>query len=78
MIFWEKWGKDSLCGITHTRLRPGRYKNGTKRCVFLSCKHGFYTRPLLYWIQTCYINNKIPLCPICRNTIDMSLIYLCL
>jgi len=64
----KKWGKNAICGITHTRLRPGKYKNGSKRCIFLDCKHGFYTRPLFIWLENDpHVN---PTCPLCRQNIN--------
>jgi hypothetical protein len=70
MTFWnKKWGKESLCCITLSRLRPGYYKNSYKKCTFLKCGHGFYTRALIEWIKN--DSNKIPKCPMCRQEIDI-------
>lgn len=72
--FWnKKWGKQSICGITHTRLRPGAYEDSTPRCLFLQCGHGFYTRPLFEWIKTKGENNSV--CPLCRMKIDLFTLY---
>jgi hypothetical protein len=67
-----KWGRDAICGITHTRLRPGKYSNGSRRCIFLNCKHGFYTKPLLLWFDK--DPHTIPTCPLCRQDIKEDII----
>ena len=65
-LFWsKKWGKDKLCGITLSRLRPGKNKLGYKHSIYLSCNHGFYRKPLIKWIIECDIKN--PTCPTCRK-----------
>lgn len=64
--FWNKYGKDQLCGISHSRLRPGKNKDGKTHVVFLECKHGFYREPLSIWVRQ---NNT---CPVCRNIISNS------
>lgn len=61
--FWKKYGKDQLCGISHSRLRSGINKEGKTHVVFLKCKHGFYRKPLSIWVKK---NNT---CPICREMI---------
>jgi len=67
-IWWEKkWGRDKICGITRTRLRPGKNSNGVSRVIHLNCKHSFYRTPLMKWIKMCPVD--IPTCPICRKNI---------
>ena len=71
--FWNKnWGKDNLCGITHSRLRPGKNSKGVHFTTSLKCGHRFCTYPLLNWVKK---NNGLSAtCPICRykfNLIDM-------
>jgi len=65
----EKWGKDKICGITHTRLRPGKNKNGKSYVTRLKCDHSFYTKALEKWIEFCPVNP--PTCPCCRNKISI-------
>mgnify|MGYP006998153170 CR=1 FL=1 len=37
-LWWnKKWGSNKLCGITHTRLRPGCNKYGIKYTTKLKC-----------------------------------------
>ena len=56
--WWDKkWGKDKICSITQTRLRP--YNNTTK----LSCGHIFITQAINIWFE------KKDSCPICRKNI---------
>ena len=65
-LWWnKKWGSDKLCGITHTRLRPGCNKYGIKYTTKLKCNHTFYTNPLIEWIKNCPV--EIPTCPTCRK-----------
>lgn len=59
--YFKKWGKDKICGITQTRLRPGKDKYGIPYVVKLSCSHSFYTNALFEWS----INNST--CPNCRE-----------
>lgn len=64
--FWiDKWS-NKICGISHTRLRPGKNKLGQDYCVFLECKHGFYRSVLNKWIE---MSPTDPKCPMCRQTI---------
>ena len=65
--FWKKKWKNKICGITHTRLRPGKNKNGISYSVFLPCKHGFYRSVLNEWIKRCPKDS--PTCPLCRKKI---------
>jgi hypothetical protein len=67
--WWEKkWGKDKLCGITHTRLRPGKNKHGLPYIVTLKCKHSFYSNALIEWCKYCA--NDEPTCPCCRTVFN--------
>lgn len=70
--FWKKKWKDKICGITHSRLRPGKNKQGQPYSVFLGCKHGFYRSVIIEWVKQC--NTDIVTCPICRTNIDMNTI----
>jgi hypothetical protein len=67
-----KWGNNSLCGITHTRLRPGKDKNGVSYTITLECSHRFYRSALLEWALCC--PSKNPTCPICRHIFDISIL----
>lgn len=62
----KKWGKEELCGITLTRLRPGKNSNGIPYVVTLKCGHSFYTSALIKWIENS-VNNS---CPTCRTVIQ--------
>lgn len=68
--FWKKRWKDKTCGITQSRLRPGKNRNGISYSIFLGCSHGFYRSVLIEWIKNC--PTDIPTCPICRNKFDVS------
>lgn len=68
--FWKKKWKDKICGITHSRLRPGKNKYGYSYSVFLNCKHGFYRSVIIEWINQC--TTKYPTCPICRKIININ------
>ena len=60
--FWDKkYGKNSICGITLTRLRPGKNKNGISYIVKTKCNHLFYRSALNKWLEN---NNS---CPTCRQ-----------
>ena len=63
----KKWGKDHICGITHTRLRPGTNRQGIPYVTRLSCTHAFYTKALAKWVETC--PTSPPTCPCCREPI---------
>ena len=65
--FWKKRWENRICGITHTRLRPGKNKKGVSYSVFLPCKHGFYRSVLKEWVKMCPKDNAT--CPICRKKI---------
>lgn len=66
--FWKKKWCEKTCGITQTRLRPGKNKYGLSYSVFLKCSHGFYRSVLIEWIRNC--PTEIPTCPVCRQLID--------
>ena len=61
----KKWGKNSVCAITHTRLRPGVDKDGLPYVISLSCGHFFYRKVINAW----YVKSSDPSCPICRKVI---------
>ena len=62
MTWWKnKWGRDKVCPITKTRLRPGKNKNKIPYTYTLPCKHSFTRSALLEWLKK---SNK---CPICRK-----------
>lgn len=62
--YWKNKWKEKICGITQTRLRPGKNKYGQSYSVFLQCTHGFYRSTLIEWIKNC--PTPCPTCPICR------------
>lgn len=69
--WWSnKWGSDSLCGITHSRLRPGKNKHGIPLTITLKCLHRFYTGALLEWANKCS-SGEIPTCPLCRCSFNV-------
>jgi hypothetical protein len=64
--WWSnKWGKDKICSITYTRLRPGKNKKGIYYTTRLKCNHLFCTYPLLEWVKKC--PNEDLTCPVCRS-----------
>jgi len=64
----KKWGSNSICGITYSRLRPGKNKNGVYHTSRLKCSHSFCTNLLLEWIKKC---PGEPTCPMCRQQFDL-------
>ena len=58
--YFKKWGKDKICGITQSRLRPGKDKYGIPYVITLDCNHSFYTNALLEW------SSQNETCPMCR------------
>lgn len=83
MVEWwdKKYGKNAICGITKTRLRPGKNKNGISYIITLPCNHSFYRKPLINWINKSKKKYKlkdnpdniynefiidISTCPLCR------------
>ena len=63
--YWKKRWEEQVCGITKTRLRPRKNKDGLSYTVFLDCNHGLYRSPLKEWIKIC--PTYVPTCPICRT-----------
>lgn len=73
--FWkEKWGREHICGITHTRLRPGKDKYGNSYVVELPCTHRFYRKPLITWVESCFTRKTDVVCPMCRQGFDHYII----
>lgn len=68
--WWSKWGKDKLCGITHSRIRPGKNVHGMTYVITLKCNHYFYRSALIEWTRKCDNNNLT--CPICRYKFDIN------
>ena len=69
--WWDKkWGKNKVCGITQSRLRPGTNKKGRPYVSWLNCGHGFYQVPLMQWIIHSYVSSNEAKCPICREKIN--------
>lgn len=66
--FWDKkWGKDAICPITYTRLRPGTNKYGNTYTVELQCGHRFCRSAITNWIITSFDQSLVqPKCPVCR------------
>ncbi len=70
MPFWDaKWGKDAVCAITQTRLRPGKSSDGYSYVLSLDCGHRFYRSALIEWVQQQFDNDLDATCPLCRKTI---------
>jgi len=70
----KKYGKDSICGITHTRLRPGKNRFGETYAVYLDCKHGFCRSAMKVWVLT---NPTAPgTCPLCRKEFDPLKVFI--
>ena len=68
--WWDKkWNK--VCGITQSRIRPGKNKNGVPYVVHLSCGHPFYTNALLEWMKQHPTSNNTP-CPCCRKNFTLQ------
>ena len=65
MWYKKKWGNDKVCGITFSRLRPGKNHYGLSYTTELSCKHRFYTKALIEWSKT---ENS---CPLCRKNFNI-------
>ena len=67
-MWWNnKYGKNSFCGITKTRLRPGKDKDGISYICKLPCKHYFYRKAIQEWIL--HVEN--PTCPLCRKSFNI-------
>ena len=59
-LWWDKkYGKDKICPINHTRLRPRK-----KGVIKISCGHTFYRTALKSWLK----NSQT--CPMCRSLIS--------
>ena len=71
--FWSKYGKDKICGITRTRLRPGKNKYEETYTVFLPCKHGFCRSALKNYVLTYPTQDLI--CPMCRRVYSPLLAF---
>lgn len=74
MVKWwdKKWGPNKVCGISHSRLRPGKNSKGSTKCVYLDCGHGFYRKCLQQWIFTRYKAGKEKMtCPMCRKEFNI-------
>lgn len=71
LIWRNKW-RNKICGITQSRLRPGKNKHGLSYVVFLDCGHGFYRSVLQEWVYNCPSEN--PTCPMCREDFDATCI----
>ena len=62
VAYWDKkYGKNSICSITLTRLRPGKNKNGESYIIKSKCNHIFYSSALKEWMS----NHDT--CPVCRR-----------
>lgn len=62
--FWnKKYGKNSICPITLTRLRPGKNKDGVPYIITSSCNHIFCRSAFINWLK----NHDT--CPVCRKKI---------
>ena len=76
MPFWSvDWGKDAICAITHTRLRPGKDVNGNPYVCKLGCGHRFYRSALLEWIRYQMKRRVDRTCPLCRKTVKLADLY---
>ena len=58
----KKWGKESICPITQSRMRPGKDKNGTSYVIQISCGHRFYRKALIAWYMGSFYEPRCPLC----------------
>ena len=59
----KKYGKESICVISYSRIRAGKDKNGLEYSTVLPCGHIFYTKALYEWIK----KSDITRCPMCRQ-----------
>jgi hypothetical protein len=69
----KKYGKNSICAITNTRLRPGKNKYGQNYSLYLPCNHGFYRSALVSWVLT--KPHQTPTCPLCRREFDPIVVF---
>ena len=69
--FWDKkWGRNAICPISQSRLRPGKNIYGVSYTIRLPCKHRFYRSALVKWVSTMSSRqNGIASCPLCRKNI---------
>lgn len=72
MNFWKRKWENKMCGITQTRLRPGKNKRGRKYVIFLDCKHGYYRSALIEWIKYCPTERLS--CPVCRKEFYLNVL----
>ena len=71
-MWWnKKYGKTKICGITMSRLRAGKDKQGLSYCVFLPCEHGFYRKAIAEWVS-----QDKNTCPMCRKQFDPIIIVI--
>lgn len=69
--WWDKkYGKNSKCPISYTRLRPGKDKNDIPYTITLPCKHTFNRTALFKW------SSSNDTCPLCRKKYDPVLFFL--
>lgn len=65
--FWaKKWGKDFICPISQSRLRPGKDKNNIAYVRSLKCGHRFWRKAIDTWVITQVKNSQSLTCPVCR------------
>lgn len=69
--WWRKKWSNSRCGITQSRLRPGKNKKGIPYTIKLKCSHSFYRSALYQWVLTQY--PETPNCPICRQYFNVNI-----
>ena len=62
--FW--WGTHAICGITLSRMRPGRNAIGVQHVAKLPCGHRFYRKALAVWLT------KSAKCPLCRAPVSIA------
>ena len=65
--FWgKKWGKDMICPISQSRLRPGKNKHNIPHVRKLKCGHRFWRKAIDNWVITQCKNRNQLSCPVCR------------
>lgn len=69
----KKYGKDKVCGISFTRLRQGKNKNGMSYVITLPCSHSFYRYNIVKW--TIFSISQTSSCPICRTSYDLEKVF---
>ena len=68
--YWnKKWGRDQICSITYSRLRPGTSEDGLPYTITLPCGHRYYRKALISWICNKVADQAEPTCPQCRAII---------